>query len=100
LFNDHTRGRYYRALLGYLRHPDPKVRYDVASAFRELSFGEAYDDLSDAFLVEDNPQVKKVLLQAIYHAQWGNSIPPNPILDTGPQRVWIQGNPYAPKENK
>jgi HEAT repeat protein len=100
LFNDNTRGQYYRALLGYLRHPDPKVRYDVASAFRELSLGEAYYDLSDAFLVEDNPQVKKVLQQAIYNAYMDNLFPPNPILDTGPQRVWIQGYPYAPKENK
>lgn len=100
LFNDNTRGQYYRALLGYLRHPDPKVRYDVASAFRELSFGEAYYELSDAFLVEDNPQVKKVLQQAIYNAYMDNLFPPNPILDTGPQRIWIQGYPYAPKENK
>ncbi|GIX41894.1 MAG: hypothetical protein KatS3mg129_1627 [Leptospiraceae bacterium] len=100
LFNDNTRGQYYRALLQYLRHPDHRVRYDVASAFRELAFGEAYYDLSDAFLIEDNPQVKKVLQQAIYNAYMDNMFPPNPLLDTGPQRIWIHGDPYAPKEKK
>ncbi len=100
LFNDNTKGQYYRALLQYLRHPDHRVRYDVASAFRELSFGEAYYELSDAFLIEDNPQVKKVLQQAIYNAYMDNLFPPNPLLDTGPQRVWIHGDPYAPKDYK
>lgn len=100
LFNDNTKGQYYRALLQFLRHPDHRVRYDVASAFRELSFGEAYYDLSDAFLIEDNPQVKKVLQQAIYNAYMHNMFPPNPLLDTGPQRIWIHGDPYAPKDKK
>lgn len=100
LFNDNTRGQYYKALLGFLRHPDPKVRYDVASAFRELSFGEAYYDLSDAFLLEDNPVVKKVLQQAIYNAYMDNLFPPNPLFDTGPTRIWIHGDPYAPKQQK
>ncbi len=100
LFNDNSRGQYYKALLQLLRHPDHRVRYDVASAFRELALGEAYYELSDAFLIEDNPQVKKVLQQAIYNAYMDNLFPPNPLLDTGPQRVWIYGDPYAPKEKR
>ncbi|MCS7205963.1 MAG: HEAT repeat domain-containing protein [Leptospiraceae bacterium] len=100
LFNDNTKGQYYRALMQFLRHPDPIVRYDVASAFRELSLGESYYELSDAFLIEDNPIVKKVLQQAINNAYMDNLFPPNPILDTGPTRIWIYGDPYAPKEPK
>ncbi|MFN3604476.1 MAG: HEAT repeat domain-containing protein [Leptonema sp. (in: bacteria)] len=100
LLNDNTKGQYYKALLEYLRHPDPKVRYDVASAFRELSFGEAYYDLSDAFLLEDNPVVKKVLQQAIYNAYMDNLFPPNNYFDTKPTRIWIHGDPYAPKKYK
>ncbi|MCM8820058.1 MAG: HEAT repeat domain-containing protein, partial [Candidatus Omnitrophica bacterium] len=100
LFNDNTRGQYYKLLIEYLRHPDPRVRYDVASAFRELSLGEAYYSLVDVFLLEDNPVVKKVLQEAIYNAYMDNLFPPNPILDTKPTRIWIYGDPYSPKQQK
>lgn len=100
LFNDNTRGQYYRALLEYLRHSDPRIRYDVASAFRELSLGEAYYSLVDAYLLEDNKIVKKVLQDAIHNAYMDSLFPPNPNIDTKPTRIWIYGDPYTPKQQK
>lgn len=96
---DTTQGQYYRDLIGkYLKHDDVRVRLDAASGLRELSLGESLFHLHDAFLLETHPIVKNVLLQAIRNANLDNILPPNPLFDTGPTRIWVHGEPLQPTE--
>lgn len=96
---DTTHGNVYRDLVGkYMRSDNVRVRLDAASALRELALGESLFQLHDAFLLETHPIVKNVLLQAIHNANLDNILPPNRILDTGPTRIWIHGEPLQPSE--
>lgn len=96
---DSTQGQFYRDLTEkYLKHDDVRVRLDAASGLRELALGESLFHLHDAFLLETHPIVKNVLLQAIHNANLDNILPPNPLFDTGPTRIWVHGEPLQPTE--
>lgn len=96
---DTTHGNIYRDLVGkYMRSDNVRVRLDAASALRQLALGESLFQLHDAFLLETHPIVKNVLLQAIHNANLDNILPPNRVLDTGPTRIWIHGEPLQPSE--
>jgi hypothetical protein len=98
---DATQARFYRDLIDrYLKHDDVRVRLDAASGLRELAFGESLFHLHDAFLLESHPLVKNVLLQAIHNANIDNILPPNPLFDTGPTRIWVHGEPLQPSESR
>lgn len=94
--NDPTRANFYQDLLGYLKDDDVKVRLEAAGAMRELALGESYYHLIDTMKLEDRQIVRDVLKQAIRNAELDNLFPPNPLIETGPTRIWIHGRPYSP----
>lgn len=83
----------------YLRHDNVKVRFEAARGLENLALGESLFHLHDAFLLETNQQVKNMLIQAIHNANADNILPPNPIYDTGPTKIWVYGEPVQPRES-
>jgi len=96
---DTTQAQFYRDLVEkYLKSDDIHVRLDAANGLRHLAMGESLFHLHDAFLLENSPLVKNVLLQAIRNANHDNILPPNPLFDIGPTRISVHGEPLQPTE--
>ncbi len=69
LRNDKTQSEMYFYLVPFLLKGNIGERYAAASAFRDLSVGEAVEDLKAAYRTENNLRIRSILRQAIANAQ-------------------------------
>jgi HEAT repeat protein len=88
--------KYYQDLLQMLKDNDQRVRLEAAKALRELALGESITPLYQAYRLEESLLVRSVIDQAIRNAELDNLFPPNPLIQTGPTRIWTYGRPYRP----
>lgn len=77
LGSDKSRTEYYDEMLRYLAINDDRVRYLAAVGMRELAMGESLDHLKDAYSIEHDPVIRKVLQEAIHNAEVDSIIPVN-----------------------
>lgn len=95
--NDHTRVKYYQEILNMLKDNEVRVRLEAAKALRELALGESITPLYEAYKLEESELVRSVINQAIQNAELDNLFPPNPLIESGPTRIWTHGRPVPPR---
>ena len=80
-----------------LKDDDKRVRLEAAMALRELALGESISPLYEAYRLEESELVRNVIDQAIRNAELDNLFPPNPLIESGPTRIWTYGQPVRPR---